>query len=242
MFCPLWVGSVDGFPSLYEGLLAEMDAPWECVDIDFFIPVHPLMYRVPYQSVRDILFAAFWCSWGTVSRISSDWATESEAILISRHCCTVFFLFVFQERKKKWSEKCCQSQFRNEVLTYCSSHDEDQCDYPERCLRANRKGCCSLLHLLSLTRSQMLVFKMSIDSLKGKDTHKMLHLEPEGSFLFRLWKVWSAWDFVIIIKLSQSCHRSLMISHAVLWIRRLQDVKTSDVFRGIFCSLLSQHY
>lgn len=44
VYYPLWVGSVDGFPSLYEGLLAEMEAPWECADIDFFIPVHPLMY------------------------------------------------------------------------------------------------------------------------------------------------------------------------------------------------------
>lgn len=41
---PLWVGSVDGFPSLYEGFLAEMEAPWEWTDIDFFIPMHMLMY------------------------------------------------------------------------------------------------------------------------------------------------------------------------------------------------------
>ena len=43
---PLWVGSVDGLPSLYEGFLTEMDAPWEWTDIDFFIPKHTLMYRL----------------------------------------------------------------------------------------------------------------------------------------------------------------------------------------------------
>lgn len=40
----LWVGSVDGFPCLYEGLLAEIEEAWDCTDIDFFIPVHMLKY------------------------------------------------------------------------------------------------------------------------------------------------------------------------------------------------------
>lgn len=55
---PLWVGSADGFPSVYEGLLAEMEEMWECTDIDFFIPMHTLMYRLLCRSVRNILFAA----------------------------------------------------------------------------------------------------------------------------------------------------------------------------------------
>lgn len=40
----LWAGSVDGFPCLYEAMLAEMDEARQWTDIDFFIPVHTLMY------------------------------------------------------------------------------------------------------------------------------------------------------------------------------------------------------
>lgn len=40
----LWVGSADGFPCLYESLLAEMEEARQCTDIDFFISVHTLMY------------------------------------------------------------------------------------------------------------------------------------------------------------------------------------------------------
>lgn len=60
VFYPLWAGSVDGSPSLYEGSLAEMEEAWECTDIDFFIPLHILMYRLPCQSVSNILFASVW--------------------------------------------------------------------------------------------------------------------------------------------------------------------------------------
>lgn len=49
----LWVGCVDGLPRLHESFLAEMDAPWEPVDIDFFIPAHTLMDRLAGWSVGD---------------------------------------------------------------------------------------------------------------------------------------------------------------------------------------------
>lgn len=52
----LWVGSVDGVLCSYEGSLAEIEEVLECADIDFFIPVHTLMYRLLCRSVRDVLF------------------------------------------------------------------------------------------------------------------------------------------------------------------------------------------
>lgn len=92
---PLWVSSVDGFPSLYEGSLAEMDEAWECTDIDFFIPMHTLMYWLLYRSVRDILFANVCWSWKSANRILSDWVIESKAILISFHWKAAFFFGFF---------------------------------------------------------------------------------------------------------------------------------------------------
>lgn len=97
------------------------------------------------------------------------------------------------------SVKCCRSQFRREVLTYCSSYGDNQCDYAEGCLSANSKACSSLLHLLSFTCSQLLMFKMSIDSLKGKVTHRKPRVELGGPSLFRHSEESDAWGFVIII-------------------------------------------
>ncbi len=82
----------------------------------------------------------------------------------SFHCSTV--LFFFQENISLWlfsTVKCCQSQFRKEVITYCSSYDDNQCDYAEGRLSANSKACSFLLHLLSFPCSQLLMFKMSIE-------------------------------------------------------------------------------
>lgn len=92
----LWVGSADGFPCLYEGLLAEMEEAWECTDIDFFIPVHTLMYWLLCRSVRNMLFATGWGSWEGVNKILSHSTTKSKAISLSFHCnkCSPEFVIV----------------------------------------------------------------------------------------------------------------------------------------------------
>lgn len=114
----LWVGSVDGFPSLYEGSLAEMEEAWECTDIDFFIPMHTLMYWLPRRSVRDILFLPLF------GRAERQWAEfhhtkppESKARLISspRHSRSLLFSVSLRKMFSLWllaSVRCCQSRFR----------------------------------------------------------------------------------------------------------------------------------
>lgn len=118
----LWVGSVDGFPCLYEGLLAEMEEAWECTDIDFFIPVHTLMYWLLCRSVRNMLFATGWGGSGRRWTKFCHTQPQSQRPYPFHFTVTnvVLSLWLFRENILLWlflSVKCCRHQFSRDILT-----------------------------------------------------------------------------------------------------------------------------
>lgn len=144
-------------------------------------------------AIRDILLPLF----GEAERQWTEIYQTKPPIQrpYSFHFSATLLSFLVSFRKKNLlclflSMKFCWSPFRKEVLTYFSSYDDNQCNYAEGCLSANSRACCSLLHLLSFTCSQLLLFKMAIYSLRGKDPQRKLCVVGDWGVVVPLSSQW----------------------------------------------------